>query len=1363
MLSTIILNVVAQDRQIKKRYIFAAGQDKATRKRGGADEEQAIPLAESPPLESMFEGEITLDELNSLSTIEKVESQQAESVRPATGSSTEYIKDVYLYPHDTIFELKNKIALATGIPIYKQHLWYEHGKKSYALHYSTYINNKAINVNFGNISASQVEYIDNIPILVDFYNVKKYITTHAHDAFAVLEDFQDKLGVREINLLNMDDVIIRTAYSDVQLDMIYYGFVVIMWPMITRSVWTDYCKAHESFDKIYPDLALHRDRLRKIYATEHEITAAAQEFYLTKNRKELERDLFMAITYTTIQITTPYTRPMLNLRNLFDKLEMDPVFTACKCSMLHEGRRIIMNKVLRGMPPVDINIPLQSLMLRVQTGLNAIDIFTFNDGNMTVRARWPQDKLLNFNAVFVIVRDHVNMLIDVINGLHGTVLKSAHRLEKVSHANSRFSELQLSLIYRKETKYHQFKALEDMLKKYESGGLVRLAELLPAENSVRYYFQKGMYKFDASHIEKAFMLVNQYAYLSNAVIKQKWTNLFTNSRTTTIAYQYGDVLFSIEGIKEAEFNTFYMYVLHLLSTMRTAKHVEQSRVALKQSIKMLKHQDQVLYSFKSGKDEFVYSKICQKAFQPVMMSEGEYSRLSEEQKRRAVKYWNFTTNKEVYYFCPNAKYPHIQFTVKRHPKDYCIPCCKIKPVNEASSEAKKLIYRTCLRERIYKQEKAAPPLATRYVMGYGKFIEPGRIANLPEHTIEPLFYRSFSETNRGTDQDCIDQNRYYVYGITQDTQHAKSVGYVVSLAMALEMTVEELVAEATKRLNADPSKFGLLLGGDIYKHFFALKNLTTQMHLAFMQPLETKELPWNEIFMDVAYYYFGVLTFLFVDTSTITSEHIRLLLTDKIQTVEQIMNPSYRSLFVIKKRGMYNPIFYLHAVAYFKFKIIEKRLFVNTDETVQIMQRMISFETADEGTGRKHRLSNILEFTESVREWRVHSFYINKNNYCYYVVLAAGHELAYVPVREAPYVAGDQKVIYEPLLLRKAKMSLSALNKFVSAFNHWIATTSEIAGSVIHGAKKTLPVEQRVIPIYEFINVDSWLVHGHGRSAATIGFRHGDLHYYHDPMPLGAARKLSNKPAERVLYHPDDVNLALYNRQRAVMDPRVRNISLNTYEYCLYELLMLEMTKLFNADRNKSLRKKIKLELVERLDKDAIATVSRITELIGAGGVSAPGGTDDIAIMTAMINDYITVHHDMKMLIAAVDNGIFDFDRLKINEMRAMKHADVFKQFMQMAKQAVSIVPEREITRALCSDGEFGNILAACSDADNLYCRRGKLMITERRLRELMDIMAADLLNPFKQRWMFNALFTMTLAQFRFERRPTEIITVEAG
>ena len=66
-----------------------------------------------------------------------------------------------------------------------------------------------------------------------------------------------------------------------------------------------------------------------------------------------------------------------------------------------------------------------------------------------------------------------------------------------------------------------------------------------------------------------------------------------------------------------------------------------------------------------------------------------------------------------------------------------------------------------------------------------------------------------------------------------------------------------------------------------------------------------------------------------------------------------------------------------------------------------------------------------------------------------------------------------------------------------------------------------------------------------------------------------------------------------------------------------------------------------------------------------------------------------------------------------------------------------------------------------CRDIDSPYCKNKKLMIKKHKLKELVTILASDILNPIKSKYIFSPVFVKnTIDYFKFTIRKNESITV---
>jgi hypothetical protein len=90
--------------------------------------------------------------------------------------------------------------------------------------------------------------------------------------------------------------------------------------------------------------------------------------------------------------------------------------------------------------------------------------------------------------------------------------------------------------------------------------------------------------------------------------------------------------------------------------------------------------DPVLFRPRLSADS--YSRICQRKFQPVITTQDD---------PKGTEFYNFTFQRPEFYKCPKSSVPVLGFIEGRHDKGYCLPCCR-KTVQSNSTQ----LYKSCI-------------------------------------------------------------------------------------------------------------------------------------------------------------------------------------------------------------------------------------------------------------------------------------------------------------------------------------------------------------------------------------------------------------------------------------------------------------------------------------------------------------------------------------------------------------------------------------------------------------------------------------------------------------------------------------------
>lgn len=1299
--------------------------------------------------------------------------KQEKTVELKRTGGIQFVTDPHVYPVDNILTFKYKIALATGVPIYRQHLWFKYKGKSYPASYSLNMHRSTENIDIERLIAFYSETntstkdkpthssIEGVPVELEYYRNKDYMHITTTDTFNLLQTNFYTYGVTEYFVVDLNDLISpadlygKISKDKYQQELVYYGFIAVYFPMITFSVFTDWLKNEKTFSQIYPELAPSRRYLEEKFQYETKIT---DEAYENINDTTVTKKLFSSITQTIVSVDN-YNQDvemLLSLRNLFDVLELNELVTYCKAFILHKNQSIILKKsYFNEKEPKDI-IPLNSLLIKIKINVDTNEnmrVVIFKNGNYIIKTDWREENHMDFKSVIAVVSEKVNPIISMINRLGNRVKFFDIPLVQLSKNNVSFTETSLAFYYDDDVTDARFNLFKSILEDYRSAGIIISKDNVSM--GYEYFFRKGMYKYDPSRIEKAITIDNYYEYLSNGMVRQKWETIFEKTRLFQILNVSSKLKITIAGIRnDTEMEIFHMYLTGLLKIYSTnasrIKVVGDETVLAKskKSLKNLKVQDPLLYDFKKiYKSNVVYSKICQKPYQPLILSDDEYKKLPSGKKSAAIRYWNFTKQKPVWYSCPNMKFPYIKFIVKQHPRDFCIPCCKKIEMNENVNKKKQEMHSSCMKEHAYTGEKVNLTKGSHYIASYGKNIEVGRISRLPEHTLEPLFFDTYSPEG-SIDQECVTSDGYYLFGVDQNTLAINSVGFLYCLVHSLGTTMKEFLFDCAKRIKKEPDKFRVLLDGNAGLYFKSSEELVDVIPMldsdSYLADVKYETLPWNMLFMSIGYYFYGINCIMFNDQQ---KETIEMILPRGLKNPNEMFPDSHKNLVVLRHKDKYYPIYLFNTEIFKRTGIIENKLFLNESGLIAIIRAVVrrSFEGKNAERIKSHiDLSTIKEFAAE-SGIGIAEYYINYSNLCYAVVLRHNSETVYFPVQASHYPLDKNiKLVFEPYNgLHDNRYEV--LKKILTLFAKWNATKSKDTG--LEG-----------VLLYPEIQIEQWFKIKGSAKSDIVGFISDNINYFIKPISESQALSFDNKPVQTMLYHPYEINSMLYAVKKGTLS-LAENVEHNTdlqvslYNHHLYHLVLLHFIEIFNSQRNKPLRKKLVLVLSKTdFNKNLDGIRNFITTI---------EDVEDVAKLKNIISRYMTAHHDKKQLLADIDNTYFTFDRVTVEEIKRMPASKINEQLHKLSKQFVTIGSIKNKSFV------FPNMFVACGSAKASkesisYCSGTKLIIEKKKLDNILAILSHDIANPAKWKWLFNPLFVdKSVNFFKFIRRKAEHITIE--
>jgi len=1264
-----------------------------------------------------------------------------------------------VYPSNNILTFKRIIYLVTQIPIYRQHLWFKYKKISYAAQYHIYLFKNIVPIDIETLvpfylKQQQMEEIENIPIDIKYYQNKDFLQVYAQDTFNLLLTNFTKYGTTEYflvdcyDLFNPIELYNKLKNNRYQLEIIYYGFIILYFPMMTLSVFLDYLKNEKNISHIYPELMPNFKFLETQAILRQKIIDTAYEAQQAKN-KHINRQLFSSIIKTNISINNHKQdiESLLILRNIFDLLALNETITYCKAYLLYENKPLFLKKAYFNEPePHDILI-LNSILIKIKINLDTheyIKLILFKNGNYVIHTEWREERHMTFDKITQIVATKVNPIINMINQMHDKVKHYNISIPLLTKYNIQFTETGLVFYYNEDITEHQFDILKKILIDFQNAGII-----MPKESTVigqEYFFKEGMYKFDVMRLEKLISVNNNYLYLSDSIVKQKWDTVFEKTRLFQILNISSKLKLLISGIRDdlemQFFNIYLMALLYLYQKQLKHINIKPSTFNIfRKNLKTLKIQDPLLYNFKKiYKSPVIYSKICQKPYQPVILTDQEYNQLSKDKKQRAVRYWNFTKEKPTWYFCPNQKFPYIKFIIKQHPKNYCIPCCKKIAMNEKVNKKKQEIHKICLTTHQYTGEKINLTKGSHYIATYGKDIEVGRLSRLPEHTLEPLFFDTYSPGS--IDQECLTSEGYYLFGVDQHTINMKNIGYLYCLVHALQTSLDDFLVDVVKRLNKEYIKFRVLINGDVIKYFTNMQELTHVISLlninTFIDP-KFENVPWNGLFISIAYYFYGINTILFIDQQ---KERIDLQLPKHLKGIDDMFPYTHKNLVVLTRNQKYYPIYLINTEVFKRTGMIDTKLFLNESGLITTIRAVVRyyFENLEyEKIKSSIDLTVIKKFIKNTHNAQLKGYFINYENLCYAVLIYFQKTYCYVPIFPSYYaIESSIRLIFETYSSAKYGAKINILLDLFNEYNNWVSTESRKAGL-------------KNVNIYPLIKVSQWLSYNNN----IIGFMCNYYNYYCQPLSSTAALKLVSAPIQHLIYDPIHINkliLEIRNGQRQLECHKNIDIQVqySLYKYHLYDLVLMQFIHLFNRQRNHALRRKLLVVLAQTdFNKNMDKLRTFINEKIH--------DVDDQLKIKNIIGRFLIQHHNKKTMINDIQTSYFNFDNIVLEQFRALSYNQLIKRLHQYAKIFI------KIGNINTKNFKFPNILTSCIKADKTlaYCSKNKFIMTKQQLNDILQVIAYDIKNPSKWKWIFNSSFlNHTVNFFKFIRRPYETITV---
>jgi hypothetical protein len=423
--------------------------------------------------------------------------------------------------------------------------------------------------------------------------------------------------------------------------------------------------------------------------------------------------------------------------------------------------------------------------------------------------------------------------------------------------------------------------------------------------------------------------------------------------------------------------------------------------------------------------------------------------------------------------------------------------------------------------------------------------------------------------------------------------------------------------------------------------------------------------------------------------------------------------------------------------------IIDTRLFLNESGLMTIITAVVRRHLESQTTvviQTEIDLTTIRKFTSSTN-YKIIAYFINYNNLAYGVLVEFEKYKCYIPISASHYsIDSSIESIYKPYD-ETYDVPYDVYKKLINIYNKWV---SKISADADLGSVSSYPK----------ITVEKWLAVRPNKNTepTIIGFVCENIYYYITKISKKLALTYVNCDIQYVLYDPIKINALVYKLK---LEKQKQNVTFDTnlqhalYKYYLYDLILLQFIAIFNKQRNIPLRKRIISTIAKtNFDKDITdikLLISQITDI------------EDNIKLKNIISRYVNVHHEKKTLIEDVQTSYFNFDRIILEELKTLDYSHVLSHLHKLAKKFVKFGDISKLKQF-----QFPNMLVSCDAQDSNYCSSGKFIITKTQLDDVLEVLASDIINPAKWKWLFNSVFIeKSVDYFKFIRRPNESITIE--
>mgnify|MGYP000234530537 CR=1 FL=1 len=666
-------------------------------------------------------------------------------------SPVSYVTDIILFPEDSFWTLKEKIYLATNIPVYRQYIYQIPNENEPSMHktiHSIFVSESPYIVDTNN----DTELFYGIKIDKNLYNNRENLRIKTKEPYKMIDGIMiDELYLVDLQFyrenISNTEAILESSYNT---DVLYYGLFKKYFPVFNREMMMKYLVDEAKVLNEYPLINSNRKTLETKYNTEKEILLDVYnhiDSYYDKYSDEID----LAISEISYKSLDQYNvQNGIFIRNLVDLFQCSEEFPFIECYNTKNSTKYRILKYYKNQPETLIAEILDDKVYKVvdeftiyfwDKKYHQLNRFVINaNASIAVHAKYLRSDNVDFSDSLENMKGYIAPIIDRLNANRKVIFNPNFTTGGIPSFNQETTSVvsvKVNMRWNSIVTSQQFSKVAEVLEMFYRSGMAShraLSTITP--NVINIRMKKGI----TQHVNKFYLKkgveVKDYYIIYHDVKSADIWNLRYGGKNINIENNLTNITFEFLNIADKEFIrviNYVMYMINYVSENKTSIKNTSESVGKKQSaMKKMKALDPKLYNFAvQGSTKVVkYSRICQKKFRPTnIYNEEEFKMLSKEKQSKLHQFINYTTGEPVWYECP-ASLPYLGFITNKHPAGFCIPKCKASETNGAKNRA---IIEGCKGKFTFEKK-----VDTTGVLKFGKQLPEGKIGFLHEKVYEMI-------------------------------------------------------------------------------------------------------------------------------------------------------------------------------------------------------------------------------------------------------------------------------------------------------------------------------------------------------------------------------------------------------------------------------------------------------------------------------------------------------------------------------------------------------------------------------------------------------------------------------------------------